>query len=118
MLRRLGRVSGKRSGTVRLITAARSGCRDHCAARHCYRRLLTRGVSIFEYRPQKLHMKLIVADDVTYIGSANFDMRNLFCSEIMLDQDAALAASMRTFMDEHIAQGAAIDPRRTTRSAG
>ena len=36
------------------------------AARHCYGLLLRRGAKIYEYRAAKLHMKLIVADDVVF----------------------------------------------------
>ena len=104
MLRKLARVES-RGGQMRLITAARSdNTTTISAARHCYKRLLKGGVEIFEYLPQMLHMKLIVADDIVYIGSANFDMRSLFLNaEIMLRiEDADFAARMREFVDAHI----------------
>jgi cardiolipin synthase A/B len=46
-------------------------------------------------------MKLVVADDAVYIGSANFDMRSLFVNlEVMLRiDDAALAAQARGVID-------------------
>lgn len=102
-LRKLGQVS--RRGRFRLITAARSDNNTTiAAARHCYRRLLKRSAEIFEYQPQRLHMKLVVIDDVTYVGSANFDMRSLFLNaEIMLRiEDAALAGRLRDLIDEHL----------------
>ncbi len=40
-----------------------------------YGGMLKKGVKIYEFEPAKLHAKLIVVDDATYIGSANFDMR-------------------------------------------
>ena len=45
-------------------------------------------------------MKLIVIDDVVYIGTANFDMRSLFVNvEVMLRvADAGFAQQMRGFI--------------------
>jgi cardiolipin synthase A/B len=99
MLRRLGRAG--RRGEVRLVTAARSDNGATIgAARLLYRYLLRRNVAVHEYQPQRLHMKLVVADDAVYIGSANFDMRSLFVNlEVMLRiDDAALAAQAREIM--------------------
>jgi cardiolipin synthase len=42
-----------------------------------YRRFLKWGVEIFEYEPQILHAKLMIVDDVVYMGSANLDERSL-----------------------------------------
>jgi cardiolipin synthase A/B len=105
MLRRIGRVSGRKSGECRIITASRSdNGTTIAAARHCYRRLLAHGVEVYEYLPQMLHMKLIVADDRVYIGSANFDMRSLFINaEIMVRvEDPVFSAKMRAFIDAHV----------------
>lgn len=104
MLRRMARIE-KRGGEVQLVTAARSdNTTTIAAARHCYRRLLRNDVEIYEYLPQMLHMKLIVVDDITYIGSANFDMRSLYINgEIMLRiEDAAFATRMRDYISDHI----------------
>jgi cardiolipin synthase len=104
-LRKLGR-AGLR-GRFRLVTAARSdNVTTISAARHCYRRLLRYGSFIYEYQPQKLHAKLMVADDSSWIGSANFDMRSLYLNaEIMLRvDDAGFAAAMRDLVDRHIDQ--------------
>jgi cardiolipin synthase A/B len=104
MMRKLGRVA-RRGGQFRLICAARSdNGTTIAAARHCYRRLLRYGSTIFEYTPQKLHMKLIIADNIVYIGSANFDMRSLFINaEIMLRiDDAGFADRMRVFVTAHV----------------
>ncbi len=47
---------------MRLISASRSdNVATVSAARHCYRRLLRNRVKIYEYQPQMLHVKLIVA---------------------------------------------------------
>ena len=104
MLRRLTNVE-KRGGEMRLITAARSdNITTIAAARHCYRRLLRNRIEIYEYLPQMLHMKLIVADDTVYIGSANFDMRSLYINgEIMIRiDDSGFAEKMRSLVSAHI----------------
>ena len=96
----VGRVA--RRGQLRLMTAALSdNITTIGAARHCYGLLLRRGAEVHEYRTRKLHMKLIVVDDVVYIGSANFDMRSLFVNlELMLRiEDSALAAQARKLID-------------------
>jgi cardiolipin synthase len=102
-MRRLGRVA--RRGKVRVITAAKSD--NHAtiaAARHTYSRLLRRGVHMYEYRPAKLHTKLAIVDDVTYVGSANLDFRSLFINmEIVLRiEDAGFAASMRGYFEREL----------------
>jgi cardiolipin synthase A/B len=111
MLRRIGKVAAREGGGARILTAARSdNATTIAAARHCYRRLLGSGVEVYEYLPQMLHMKLIVADDVTYIGSANFDMRSLFINaEIMVRiEDEGLATQMRSLFDAHLLHSDAI----------
>jgi cardiolipin synthase A/B len=100
MLRRIGRLAKR--GALRVVTAAKSdNSMTIAAARHTYRRLLRRGARIFEYQPTRLHTKLFVVDDVSYLGSANFDMRSLYLNcEIMLRiEDAALAARLRALID-------------------
>ncbi len=103
ILRRIGRIV-KRGGRAHVVTAARSdNTTTIAAARHCYRRLLRSGVAVSEYTPQMLHMKLLVIDDATYIGSANFDMRSMFINaEIMLRiEDKAFAEAMRGLIAAH-----------------
>jgi len=112
MRRRIGSVAQR--GFARLITTERSdNAATVGAARHLYKRLLRAGVEIFEYQPQKLHMKLIVIDDIVYIGSANFDMRSLFLNlELMLRvEDEAFAAEARALIDRLVKQSAEIDGR-------
>ncbi|WP_137869479.1 cardiolipin synthase B [Sphingopyxis sp. 2PD] len=99
MLRRLGRVA--REGRARFIMAAKSdNAATIGASRLLYGYLLRKGAQIWEYQPCKLHMKLIVIDDVVYIGTANFDMRSLFVNvEVMLRiADANFATQMRGFI--------------------
>lgn len=75
--RALTRVA-RRGGQVQLLLAGQSDVPlSQLAARSLYRRLLRAGVEIYEYQPQILHAKLIIVDDVVYIGSANLDSRSL-----------------------------------------
>lgn len=65
-------------GLVRLILAGKTDVAlSQLAARSLYRRFLKSGVEIYEYQPQVLHAKLIIADDAVYIGSSNLDQRSL-----------------------------------------
>ncbi len=102
-LKYLNRLDGvAKRGRFRLITAARSDSNTTInAGRYCYAGLLRNQAEIAEYLPQKLHMKLIVVDDITYVGSANFDMRSLYLNaEIMLRiEDATVATALRNFVD-------------------
>jgi cardiolipin synthase len=68
----------KRGGSVQLILAGKSDVRlSQLAGQSLYRRMLKSGLEIYEYEPQVLHAKLIIADDVVYIGSSNLDQRSL-----------------------------------------
>jgi cardiolipin synthase A/B len=118
-LRRLWRIA--RRGRVRVVTAARSdNATTIGAARHCYPALLKRRAQLYEFDRHKLHMKLIVIDDVTYIGSANYDTRSLYINvELMLRiEDAAFAAQMRDFCTGHHAQSQPISHDFLKRIAG
>jgi cardiolipin synthase len=110
MMRRISGIA--RRGEARIVTPERSDNTATIGAqRHLYRRLLDAGVSIFEYRPQKLHMKLIVIDDIVYVGSANFDMRSLFINlELMLRiEDPPFAEEARALVDRMAQDSHAID---------
>ena len=104
LLRRIARIG--KTGEARLVLAGKSdNAATIGATRSLYTYMLKRKVRIWEFAPCKLHTKLIVIDDVTYIGSANFDMRSLFLNmELMLRiEDAALAERMRAFVTGHLA---------------
>jgi cardiolipin synthase len=106
MLRRISGVVRRNGGEARVLTASKSDNNATvAAARNTYWWLLRRGVRIFEYRPTKMHTKLLVVEDVVHIGSANFDMRSLFLNmEMMLRvDDAAFAAAMRAFVAGEVA---------------
>ncbi len=106
MLRRIGTVV-QRGGQARIVTAERSdNDATIAAARHTFRRLLKRGVRVFEYQPAKLHTKLFLFDDIVHLGSANFDFRSIYLNlEIMVRiDDSAFARQVRAFVDREIAQ--------------
>ncbi len=88
----------RRGGKVQLLVP---GISDVALAWHAsraiYPRLIRAGVDVLEYQPQILHAKLVIADDVVFIGSANFNTRSLHIDfELMLRiEDAALAEQAR-----------------------
>lgn len=68
----------RRGGKVQLILPGKSDVPfSQLAARSLYRRFLKMGIEISEYEPQVLHAKLIIIDDVVYVGSSNLDARSL-----------------------------------------
>ncbi len=100
-IRRLIRRIAER-GSARLIMAGRSDNNATIgASRALYRGLLNSDVKIAEFQPSKLHCKLVVVDDVTYFGSANFDLRSLRLNlELMVRvKDETLAARIRELID-------------------
>lgn len=100
--RRLISRIAKRGGSARLVLAGKSDNGATIgASRLLYGRFLRDGVQIREFQPSKLHMKMVVVDDVTYFGSANFDMRSIRLNlELMVRvQDAGLAQEMRALVD-------------------
>ena len=74
-------------------------------ARLLYGKLLRARVKLFEFAICKLHMKLLVVDDIAYVGSANLDKRSFRINvELMVRiEDAAVAAEMRKLID-HMAE--------------
>jgi cardiolipin synthase len=98
-----------RGARVRLLLAGKSDVRlMQLASRSLYRRLLHNGIELWEYQPQVLHAKLIVVDDIVYVGSSNLDPRSLRINfEIMLRiEDTALAATARQQFEEDLTQRA------------
>jgi len=93
----------RRGGRVQLILAGKSDVLlAQLAGRNLYRRLLAAGVEIYEYQPQILHAKLVVADGVAFTGSANFDVRSLKLNyELMLRlEDATSVATAKKIFGE------------------
>ncbi len=73
-------------GRVRILITANSDVPlAQLAVHRTMRRMHGSGVQFYEYRPQVLHSKLVIVDDVVYIGSANLDVRSqLINFELML----------------------------------
>ena len=95
----------RRGGTVQLILAGKSDVLiSQLAGQSLYRRLLKAGVQIYEYQPQVLHAKLIIADDIVYAGSANLDQRSLninYEAMVRIEQNG-LAQEARALFQESL----------------
>jgi len=110
--RRLFAQIGRR-GNARMIMAGKS---DIAAAidmaRLIYGQLLRAKVKLFEFGICKLHMKLVVVDDVSFFGSANLDKRSFRINvELMVRvDDAELAAKLRAMIDHMAASSEPITP--------
>jgi len=77
-IRRALRRVRQRGGSVTLLLGALSDVPvARYATEHLYARILVGGARLFEYQPQVLHAKLLVMDDVVYVGSCNLDRRSL-----------------------------------------
>lgn len=103
--RRLLRRAAQR-GLVRLLLPGHSDVPvSRLAGQYLYPSLLRAGVTVWEYQPQVMHAKVLVVDDVVYIGSANLDTRSLHLNfELMLRLPSAiLAAQLRTRIDQDCA---------------
>ena len=108
-MRAIGRVAC-RDG-ARLVFAAKSDNGATIGAtRSLYDYLLKRRAKIWEFEACKLHTKLIVIDDKSYFGSANFDMRSLYLNlEVMLRiEDRALADRLSEYIEQHLSASQAI----------
>jgi cardiolipin synthase len=102
--RRLARLA-RRGGRVELMLAGKSDVPlSLLAAQSLYRRLLKAGVQIHEYRPQILHAKLFIIDDIVYVGSANLDLRSFNINyELMIRlHSRELAAEARSIFQERL----------------
>jgi cardiolipin synthase A/B len=91
-----------RRGSVRVLLAAKSDVPvSRWASQWLYPHLLASGARVFEYQPQILHAKVLVIDDVVYVGSANLDTRSLQLNfELMVRLPSAeLATQVRARID-------------------
>jgi cardiolipin synthase len=89
-------------GEVRILMPANSDVPvAQLATWHAIRRLDSVAIRFFEYLPQMMHGKLLVVDDVVYVGSANLDVRSrLINYELMLRLPVlALAEQARALFD-------------------
>ncbi|MEI6349523.1 MAG: phosphatidylserine/phosphatidylglycerophosphate/cardiolipin synthase family protein [Verrucomicrobiota bacterium] len=77
-LRRAMMRAARRGAEVQLILAGLTDVPvSKLASSSLYGKLMRAGIQIFEYQPQILHAKLVLIDDVVYVGSANLDTRSL-----------------------------------------
>ncbi|HEX3857527.1 MAG TPA: phosphatidylserine/phosphatidylglycerophosphate/cardiolipin synthase family protein [Verrucomicrobiae bacterium] len=85
----------RRGARVQLVLAGKSDVPvSQMAARSLYHRLLQTGVEIYEYQPQILHAKLVLANGIVYAGSSNLDIRSLNVNyELMLRFEDKTAAA-------------------------
>lgn len=119
ILRRIGKIA--RRGKARLmLTGKTDNPVTIGASRILYGYLLKRGTQIFEFQPRPLHMKMLIIDDASYIGSSNLDIRSLFINmEIMVRiEDPKLAEHLRGLFDAMAANSEAQDIERHKRRAG
>ncbi len=103
----------RRGGRVQLLLAGKSDVPvSQMAARSLYHRLLKAGVEIYEYQPQILHAKLVLADDIAYVGSSNLDVRSLNLNyELMLRfADKTIAGEARDIFEAALKHSRRIDP--------
>lgn len=76
-----------------------------------YPKLLAAGVKVVEYRKTQLHAKVAVIDeDWATVGSSNVDGLSLFLNQEanIVIKDAAFARSLRTHIEQAIAEGVVI----------
>ncbi|MFA6546974.1 MAG: phospholipase D-like domain-containing protein [Limisphaerales bacterium] len=105
-LRRALTAVARRGGRVQLIVPGQSDVPlAQYATRRLYRALLAAGVEVYEYQPQILHTKLVLIDDVAYVGSANLDTRSLHINyELSLRlKNELLAEGGRQLFGENLA---------------
>ncbi len=96
----------RNGGRLRLLLPGKSDVAvSQLAGQSLYHRFLKSGAAICEYQPQILHAKLVIIDDIVYVGSANLDQRSLninyelmirFDSKDMADQARSVFARMLT----------------------
>jgi cardiolipin synthase len=106
-LRRALMLVARRGGRSRLILPGTSDVPlIQLAAHSLYQRLLRGGVEIYEYQPQILHTKLIIADDIVYAGSSNLDTRSLNINYELLVRlsNPQLAAEARDIFAGYLAR--------------
>ena len=111
--------AARKGRRVQLILAGHSDVLiSQLAARSLYHRLLKAGVEIYEYQPQILHAKMIITDDIAYLGSSNLDIRSLNLNyELMLRfEDKTIAEGARNIFERTLKQSRRIEPESWLKS--
>ena len=109
----------RRGGRVQLVLPGKSDVLiSQLAGQSLYRRALRAGMQIYEYQPQILHAKLIIADEAVYVGSANLDQRSLNINyELMIRfEQKAMAEQARAIFARSLAHGRQITREEWRRS--
>lgn len=109
--------AAKTARSFRLILPGKSDIPAmQIATRALYGAFQRAGAKVFEYQPQVLHAKILVIDDIVYIGSANLDPRSLSINfELMLRiRSAELARQAMATFERDLAQSVEV-PRRSWR---
>lgn len=113
-LRRAIRRVRRKGGRVQIILPAQSDVPlARLAARRLYAGLLRARLEIAEYQPRILHAKILLIDDVVYVGSSNLDQRSLHLNyELMLRvTQPDLVRRVRAEVQDLLAHSRAVDRR-------
>lgn len=103
----------RRGGTVQLVLAGQSDVAlSQLASQAHYQRYLRAGIEIWEYQPQVLHSKLVIADQAAYVGSSNLDPRSLHINyELMVRlTNPVVVSEAREIFADHLANSQQVDP--------
>jgi cardiolipin synthase len=106
---------------VRLLLAGKTDVAlARWASHYLYTSLLRRGVEIWEYQPQILHAKLLIIDDIVYVGSCNLDIRSLHINyELLLRIEAPeLASQGRDIFETDLRHAVRVEPQEWQRARG
>jgi cardiolipin synthase len=117
-MKRLLLRAAKQAQSFRLLLPGKSDIPlIQMATRALYGSFQHRGAQIFEYQPQVLHAKLMVIDDIVYVGSANLDPRSLAINfEIMLRIRCPLLAQQAVATFERDLTCSELVPRQSLRT--
>lgn len=90
------------------------------AARALYSGFHRRRAKIHEYQPQVLHAKVLIVDDIVYIGSSNLDPRSLAINfEVMLRiRSAPLAQQARATFERDLEHSLLVKPLSWRKPSG
>jgi cardiolipin synthase len=88
------------------------------ATRALYGAFQRSGARIFEYQPQVLHAKVLIIDDIVYVGSSNLDPRSISINfEVMLRiRSAPLARQAMAMFERDLTHSTEV-PRQSWRKA-
>lgn len=113
------KLAARRGAKVQLILAGKTDVPlMRIATRSLYPALLRAGVEIYEYKPQILHAKMVIVDDVVYAGSANLDARSLGINYEVVARlpNARLAADAREIFADDLRHCRRIDRKLLRRA--